>query len=269
MLIYFFEYLEGLNIPGAGMFQYISFRSAMAIITSLLISLIYGKRIINLLSKYQIGDEVRKLGLEGENQKTGTPTMGGLIILASILVPTLLFGDLGNVYVVLMIITTVWLGFIGFVDDYIKVFKKDKRGLAGKFKLIGQISLGIIVGLTLYINEDVVIREKVYTKGNERNEIVERNRASISKDYKIVESKSTRTTIPFFKNNEFDYAYLIAFVGEKSKKWAWIIFILAVISRVLSIRRSFRSGIKVNNFSLFPFQIKCTCPIFCTETISV
>ncbi len=235
MLTYIFEYLDKLNVPGAGMFQYISFRSALAVITSLLISLIYGKRIINLLRKYQIGDEARDLGLEGENLKVGTPTMGGLIILASILIPTLLFGDLGNVYVILMLITTVWLGFVGFLDDYIKVFKKDKRGLAGKFKLIGQISLGVIVGLTLYLNEDVVIREKIFSDTQSAEEIIESNDVKTTRNYTIVESKSTKTTIPFFKNNEFDYAYLIAFLGEKSQKYAWIVFILAVIFIIAAV----------------------------------
>ena len=235
MLTYIFEYLDKLNVPGAGMFQYISFRSALAVITSLLISLIYGKRIINLLRKYQIGDEVRDLGLEGENQKVGTPTMGGLIILASILIPTLLFGDLSNIYVVLMIITTIWLGFIGFLDDYIKVFKKDKHGLAGKFKLIGQVSLGIIVGLTLMINEDVVIREKVFNDAEKSQEVVENATETTNRDYKIVENKSTKTTIPFFKNNEFDYAYFVGFLGEKSKKWAWVVFIFAVIFIVAAV----------------------------------
>lgn len=235
MLIYFFDYLDKLNVPGAGMFQYISFRSALAVITSLLISLIYGKRIIKLLRKYQIGDEVRDLGLEGENLKAGIPTMGGLIILTSILVPTLLFGDLENVYVILMIITTIWLGFIGFLDDYIKVFKKDKHGLAGKFKLIGQISLGIVVGLTLYLNDDVVIREKVFHEKKDTSEIIDNTGIKTTLDYTIVESKSTKTTIPFFKNNEFDYAYLIAFLGEKSKKYAWIVFVLATIFIVAAV----------------------------------
>ncbi|NOZ47483.1 MAG: phospho-N-acetylmuramoyl-pentapeptide-transferase [Chlorobi bacterium] len=228
MLIYLFEYLDKLNVPGAGMFQYISFRSAMAVITSLLISLVYGKRIIHLLKKYQIGDEVRDLGLAGEKSKEGTPTMGGIIILASILVPTLLFANLENVYIILMIITTVWLGFIGFIDDYIKVFKKDKRGLAGKFKIIGQILLGIIVGLTLYMNNNVVIREKINLKEN-NTELTESNVPLISQNYVIKDSKSTKTTIPFFKNNEFDYAYLVGFLGENSKKAAWFVLVLAII----------------------------------------
>ena len=159
MLYYLFKYLDAFNIPGAGMFQYISFRAAMSVIFSLFISMLIGKRIIKYLQKKQIGEVVRDLGLEGQYQKVGTPSMGGIIILASILVPVLLFGDLSNVYVLLMIITTVWLGVIGFIDDYIKIFKKNKEGLAGRFKIAGQVVLGLIVGLTLYINDDVVIRE--------------------------------------------------------------------------------------------------------------
>ncbi|MCD6597699.1 MAG: phospho-N-acetylmuramoyl-pentapeptide-transferase, partial [Bacteroidales bacterium] len=158
MLYLLFSYLDQFNFPGAGMFQYISFRAALTVITSLFISLVFGKRIIRLLQKKQIGEVVRDLGLEGQYQKVGTPSMGGIIILSSILIPVLLFGDLENIYVILMIITTVWLGIIGFIDDYIKIFKKNKEGLAGRFKIIGQVSLGLIVGLTLYMSNDVVIR---------------------------------------------------------------------------------------------------------------
>jgi len=202
MFYYLFEYLESLDVPGAGMFQYISFRSAMALITSLVISLLFGKRIILYLQKKQIGEVVRDLGLEGQYRKVGTPSMGGIIILASIIIPTLLFGDLGNVYVILMLITTVWLGFVGFIDDYIKIFRKSKEGLAGKFKILGQIILGLVVGITLYLNDDV---------------------------------KSTITTIPFIKNNEFDYAYLVSFLGENSTQWGWVIFIIVTIFIVTAV----------------------------------
>jgi len=202
MFYYLFEYLESLDVPGAGMFQYISFRSAMAIITSLVISLLFGKRIILYLQKKQIGEVVRDLGLEGQYRKVGTPSMGGIIILSSTVIPTLLFGDLGNIYVILMLITTIWLGFVGFIDDYIKIFRKSKEGLAGKFKILGQIILGLIVGITLYLNDDV---------------------------------KSTITTIPFIKNNEFDYAYLVSFLGENSAQWGWVIFIFVTIFIVTAV----------------------------------
>src|SRR5687767_8289593 len=159
MLYYLFEYLNQLDIPGAGVFQYISFRAGMAALISLIITITFGKNLINYLRKKQVGEDIRDLGLEGQLSKKGTPTMGGLIIIAAILIPTLLFARLDNVYVILLIISTIWLGLIGFLDDYIKVFKKDKKGLAGRFKIIGQIGLGVIVGLTLYFSDDVVIRE--------------------------------------------------------------------------------------------------------------
>ncbi len=161
MLVYLFKYLDTLNIPGAGVFQFISFRSAMAVITSLIISLLIGKRIILYLQKKQVGEVVRDLGLEGQYQKKGTPSMGGIIILASIIIPTLLFAKLDNIYVILMLLTTLWLGAIGFLDDYIKIFRKNKEGLAGRFKIVGQIGLGLIVGLTLFFSDDVIIEEKV------------------------------------------------------------------------------------------------------------
>jgi len=237
MLIYLFEYLDRLNVPGAGVFQYISFRSACAVIVSLIISLLLGKRIINYLRKKQIGESIRDLGLEGQQQKQGTPTMGGLIILASILIPALLFGDLENIYVILMLITTVWLGFIGFLDDYIKVFKKDKRGLKGKAKIYGQVILGIVVGLTLYLSDDVVVREKILMENGEpKMEIVQSpGQAEPMPAYVTRDVKSTTTTIPFLKNNEFDYAYLIGFLGEKAARWSWIVLILAVIIIVTAV----------------------------------
>jgi phospho-N-acetylmuramoyl-pentapeptide-transferase len=237
MLIYLFEYLDRLNVPGAGVFQYISFRSASAVILSLIISMLLGKRIINYLRRKQIGESIRDLGLEGQKQKQGTPTMGGLIILASILIPTLLFGDLQNIYVILMLITTVWLGFIGFVDDYIKVFRKDKRGLKGNVKIYGQIILGIFVGLTLYLSNDVVVREKVLMENGEpKMEIIQEPGDAAPKPvYVTKDVKSTTTTIPFLKENEFDYAYLLWFLGDKAAKGSWIVLILAVIFIVTAV----------------------------------
>jgi len=237
MLYYLFAYLEKFDIPGAGMFQYISFRSALTVITSLIISMIFGKRIINFLSKQQIGEEIRDLGLEGQMSKKGTPTMGGLIILGSIIIPTLLFADILNVYVILMIITTIWLGFIGFLDDYIKTFKKNKEGLAGRFKIIGQVILGLIIGLTLYLNDDVVVRENIKVDQTiTAKESVSLN--SIDTEEGVLTGKnvkSTRTTIPFFKNNEFDYEYLVSFMGKHSQKAAWVVFIIFVILIVTAV----------------------------------
>jgi phospho-N-acetylmuramoyl-pentapeptide-transferase len=237
MLNYLFEYLDRINLPGAGLFQYISFRSASAIILSLIISLLLGKRIINFLRKKQIGESIRDLGLDGQKQKQGTPTMGGFIILASILIPSLLFCDLGNIYIILMLITTVWLGFIGFLDDYIKVFRKDKRGLKGKAKIFGQVILGIMVGLTLYLNDDIVIREKVILENGEPK--IEIRQISEQEEpvpvYVTRDIKSTTTTIPFVKNNEFDYAYIVGFLGDHAAKWSWIVLIIAVIIIVTAV----------------------------------
>ena len=230
MLYYLFEYLEKFDVPGAGMFQYISFRSAFTIITSLIISTIFGKRIIDFLRKQQIGEEIRDLGLEGQMSKKGTPTMGGVIILGSIVIPTLLFADILNIYVILMLITTVWLGAIGFVDDYIKTFRKNKEGLAGKFKIIGQVGLGLIVGITLYMSDDVVVREKV----NSEIQISETNNSK-EDIVKWTDVKSTKTTIPFFKNNEFDYEYLVGFLGKHKKGVAWFVFVIVVIIIVTAV----------------------------------
>lgn len=236
MLYYLFAYLDQFDFPGAGMFQYISFRSAMTVITSLIISMIFGKRVINFLRKQQIGEEVRDLGLEGQMSKKGTPTMGGIIILGSIIIPTLLFADILNIYVILMLITTLWLGFIGFLDDYIKIFKKNKEGLAGKFKIVGQVGLGLIVGLTLFLNNDVVVREKniestsITTEQIIKENTTEKNTQKISHDI-----KSTKTTIPFFKNNEFDYEYLVKFLGKHSQKAAWLVFVIVVILIVTAV----------------------------------
>jgi phospho-N-acetylmuramoyl-pentapeptide-transferase len=229
MLYYLFQYLDKLDVPGAGVFQYISFRSALAIITSLAISTIYGKKIILFLQRKQIGETIRDLGLEGQMQKKGTPTMGGLIILLSIIVPTLLFGDIANIYVILMLITTVWLGFIGFLDDYIKVFKRNKKGLAGWFKVIGQIGLGLIVGITLYFSNQVVIRKHVEIPVDKiesaKYPVIEKE----GKYYEVVDKKSNLTTIPFLKDNEFDYSWLVWFMGDKAVKYAWIVFVLITI----------------------------------------
>ena len=225
MLYYLFTYLqEALNFPGAGVFQYISFRAAMAVIVSLLISLIFGKYIIRFLAKKQVGEQIRDLGLDGQSEKAGTPTMGGVIIIGSILIPTFLFAKLHNIYVLLMIITTVWMGLIGFLDDYIKVFKRNKKGLAGKFKILGQVSLGVIVGSILYFHPDVVMREQVKAVDE-----------SIQVKVLQEDVKSTMTTIPFVKNNEFDYANLLVWAGEKAQDWAWLIFIPMVIFIVTAV----------------------------------
>jgi phospho-N-acetylmuramoyl-pentapeptide-transferase len=231
MLYYLFTYLEKIDFPGAGVFHYISFRSAMTVITPLIISMLFGKRIILFLQKKQIGETIRDLGLEGQTQKKGTPTMGGLIILASIIIPVFLFGDLQNVYVILMLITTIWLGFVGFLDDYIKVYKKNKQGLRGKFKIGGQVILGLIIGLTLHFNNTVVVREKVLDQnGIPVTRIVQSDdNILVQKTYVTRDVKSTKVNIPFLKNNEFDYAYLIWFLGDNAKKWAWIVVIIAVI----------------------------------------
>ncbi|MDD5571596.1 MAG: phospho-N-acetylmuramoyl-pentapeptide-transferase [Bacteroidales bacterium] len=238
MFYYLFKSLQKCcDIPGAGVFQYISFRAAMAVITSLLISLFIGKRIIKFLQKKQVGETVRDLGLDGQVQKQGTPTMGGLIILASILIPVILFAKLQNIYIILMLVATVWLGVIGFLDDYIKVFKKDKKGLHGKFKILGQIGLGLIVGSILYFSSDVVIKEKVKTP----KKIVAVNTAKPLENtnftplYSKAETKSTKTTTPFFKNNEFDYSILISWLCEDYKKWAFLIFIPFVIFIVTAV----------------------------------
>ncbi len=238
MLYYLFRYLNQLDFPGAGMFEYISFRAALAIMTSLFIATVFGKKIIQLLQKQQIGEVVRDLGLAGQMEKKGTPTMGGLIIILSIIVPVLLFTKLDNVYIVLMIITTIWLGLIGFIDDYIKVFKKDKAGLSGKFKVAGQVGLGLIVGLTLYINDDVVIREKTaIDEIGTQTEMVDEGFSSVAPGTTrlTTDVKSTKTTIPFFKNNEFDYESLVAFGGEYSPMLAWLVFIIITIFIVTAV----------------------------------
>lgn len=239
MFYYLFEFLDKqLNFPGAGVFQYISFRAAMALIFSLLISMVFGKRIIDLLEKKQVGETVRDLGLDGQLQKKGTPTMGGLIILSAIVIPTVLFAKLHNVYILLLLLSTVWLGAIGFLDDYIKVFKKDKKGLAGKFKVLGQVGIGLIVGVTLYFHNDVVVRDRVHSSGKSAYTIeVVSDSALVGQmpEYSSVDTKSMKTTIPFVKDNEFDYSHLLSFLGDGYKKWSWLIFIPIVIIIVTAV----------------------------------
>ncbi len=221
------------------MFRYISFRSAMAVITSLLISLLIGRRIINILQRKQVGEVVRDLGLEGQYRKQGTPSMGGIIILASIIIPTLLFAKLDNIYILLMLLTTVWLGLMGFLDDYIKIFMKNKQGLEGKFKIIGQVVLGLIVGATLFFSEDVIIVEKVKMNDLtpvERIEITDPSVQYPGQSEISVERKSTKTTIPFIKNSEFDYSWLVSFIDEEYRQpWTWLVFIVIVIFIVTAV----------------------------------
>ncbi len=230
MLYYLFEYLDKtLNVSGTGVFQYITFRSALAFMLSLLLSTIYGKRVINFLRKQQIGETVRELGLAGQSEKAGTPTMGGLIIIYATLIPVILFAKLHNIYIILLIVTTLWMGTIGFIDDYIKIFKKDKQGLKGIFKVFGQVGLGVIVGSILYFHPGVNIRTDVQKGG------VNLNQTEFVISPAPVYEKSTATTIPFFKNNEFDYAELLAWTGEGYEKWAWVIFIPMVIFIITAV----------------------------------
>ncbi|MDI5893565.1 MAG: phospho-N-acetylmuramoyl-pentapeptide-transferase [Flavobacterium sp.] len=230
MLYYLFEYLDKiLDVPGTGVFQYITFRSALALMLSLLLSTIYGKRIIRFLQRQQVGETVRELGLAGQNEKAGTPTMGGLIIIFATLVPVVLFAKLHNIYIVLLIVTTLWMGTIGFIDDYIKIFKKDKEGLKGIFKVVGQVGLGLIVGTVLYFSPGVTVRTDTST-----SDIFKVPAQTVILPAPV-EEKSTATTIPFFKNNEFDYAELLAWTGEGYEKWAWLIFIPVVIFIITAV----------------------------------
>ena len=239
MFYYLFTWLDrAFDFPGAGVFQYISFRAAMAVIGSLIISLLFGKRIINYIRKKQIGETIRELGLEGQNQKAGTPTMGGLIILAAIIIPTLLFAKINNVYIILMLVSTVWLGAIGFIDDYIKVFKKNKEGLKGKFKVIGQIGIGLIVGATLYFHPSVTTKDRVYTSGQAAYSIdtaIANKKDLQMPKYAAHETKSLKTTIPFVKNNEFDYDVIVKWICDDCMKWGWIVFIPFVILIVTAV----------------------------------
>jgi phospho-N-acetylmuramoyl-pentapeptide-transferase len=227
MLYYLFEFLEQqYQLPGASLFQFQTFRAGMAVLFSLLIAMIYGKRIILFLQAKQIGESVRDLGLDGQKEKAGTPTMGGLIIIMATLIPVLLFADIMNIYIILLIVTIIWMGIIGFVDDYIKIFKKDKKGLKGRFKVMGQVVLGLIVGATLYFHPEVTMKEKDGTM--------------ITQDFKVEkvvgkEKKSTKTNVPFFKGNELDYADIISWTGEGMEKYAWLIFIPVVILIVTAV----------------------------------
>ena len=232
MLYYLFEYLEKhYQLPGAGLFQFITFRAAVAIILSLLVSTIFGKKIINFLRRKQIGETVRELGLDGQKEKSGTPTMGGIIIILSTLVPVLLLAKLENIYIILLVVSTIWMGAIGFVDDYIKIFKKDKAGLEGKFKVLGQIGLGIIVGTTLYFHPEVTIKEKIQSNSTQQELVIG---TSLKSEFKE-EEKSTTTTIPFVKENELDYSDLISWAGDGYKDYAWIIFIPFVIFIITAV----------------------------------
>ena len=228
MLYHLFTYLDKMfDFPGAGMFNYISFRTSLAFILALLLSTFIGRRIIDYLQKKQIGETIRDLGLEGQMSKKGTPTMGGIIIIIAILIPTILLAALNNIYIILMLITTIWLGIIGFVDDYIKVFKKNKEGLKGRFKIVGQIGLGLIVGLTMYVSPDIVIRQNLEVKGETKR--VE------NVLYAKQDVKSTQTTIPFFKNNNLDYADAFKWAGKDSQKYGWILFVLVSIFIVTAV----------------------------------
>lgn len=231
MLYYLFEYLESeFQLTGASVFGFISFRAAMAILMSLAISTIYGKRIINYLLAKQVGESVRDLGLQGQSEKAGTPTMGGFIIILATLIPVVLLARLDNIYVILLIVTTLWMGTIGFIDDYIKTFKKNKEGLKGKFKVIGQVGLGIIVGATMFFHPDITIKQEVVNPKNSQ-ELLTQN---LPQEFKE-EEKSQKTTIPFFKDNEFDYADLITWIDPDYAKYAWLIFIPIVIFIVTAV----------------------------------
>jgi phospho-N-acetylmuramoyl-pentapeptide-transferase len=231
MLYYLFKYLESqFQFPGASLFEFITFRSAIAFVASLLISTVYGRRIINFLQRQQVGETVRDLGLEGQAQKAGTPTMGGVIIILATLIPALLLAQLNNVYVLLLIVTTIWMGLIGFTDDYIKIFKKDKGGLKGTFKVIGQVVLGIIVGATMYFHEDITIKEEIVNPQYEQELITQNSPVEFSPA-----EKSTKTTIPFVKQNQFDYSSLLTWINPDLASWAWLIFIPIVILIVTAV----------------------------------
>jgi phospho-N-acetylmuramoyl-pentapeptide-transferase len=234
MLYHFFNYInQNFDFPGSGLFQFISFRAGMALIISLIITLIFGGKLIKLLQRKQVGESIRDLGLEGQMVKSGTPTMGGVIILAGIIVPTMLFAKLDNIYIQLMLVATIWLGLIGFIDDYIKVFKKNKKGLAGKFKVIGQIGVGIIVGASMLWSDSVTIKSKTYYN----TEILAEHQESSQelKSYFWEETKSLKTTIPFVKNNEFDYSWLITWISPELSKYSWLVFIPIIVIIVISV----------------------------------
>ena len=234
MFYYLFQFLnKNYNIPGGGVFQYITFRTAMAVIVSLLITTVYGRRLIDYLRYKQVGETVRNLGLEGQMQKAGTPTMGGIIIILGTVVPTLLFAKIDNIYIILMLVTTLWLGSIGFLDDYIKVFKKNKEGLAGRFKIIGQVGLALIIGWTMYFNSDIIVRREVHPPITQN--------APVQFHYKgktpvyTQDIKSTTTTMPFYKNNEFDYGKVLKFMGGDYKQYTLLVFLVFVIVIITAI----------------------------------
>ncbi|MFZ4101527.1 MAG: phospho-N-acetylmuramoyl-pentapeptide-transferase [Sphingobacterium thalpophilum] len=234
MLYYLFTWLDNqYDIPGAGLFQFISFRTAMAVILSLLLTTVYGSRLIRMLRAKQVGESVRNLGLEGQMQKQGTPTMGGLIILLGILLPTILFAKIDNIYIILMLVTTVWMGLIGFVDDYIKVFKKDKEGLAGRFKIMGQVGLALIIGWTMYFHPDIVVREQVTLPAKLSAPLDIHKRGE--QFYYTQDLKSTITNIPFYKDNEFDYAKVLTVFGDGYEKYSLLVFLLFVIVIVTAV----------------------------------
>ena len=234
MLYYLFTWLDKqYDIPGAGLFQFISFRTAMAVILSLILTTVYGSRLIRILRSKQVGESVRNLGLEGQMQKQGTPTMGGLIILLGILLPTILFAKIDNIYIILMLVTTVWMGLIGFVDDYIKVFKKDKEGLAGRFKIMGQVGLALIIGWTMYFHPDIVVREQVTLPAKVSAPLEVHKRGD--QFYYTQDLKSTITNVPFYKDNEFDYAKVLTVFGDGYEKYSLVVFLLFVIVIVTAV----------------------------------
>ena len=239
MLYYLFDWLETKNFPGAGVFQYISFRAAIAFVLSLIIAMVFGKSFINLLRKKQIGETVRDLGLAGQSEKAGTPTMGGLLFIAAILIPVLLLNRLDNIYIILMIFTTIWLGVLGFIDDYIKVFKHNKKGLTGKAKLIGQVVLGLVVAVVMYFHPDAVIQEDVHVKTTAitSDEILRANNGSSAtvEMEKTPAIHSTKTTIPFVKNNEFDYAWLTQWLGDEDGRWSFLLYIPIIIFIIVAV----------------------------------
>ncbi len=238
MLYHLFTWLEKHDVTGAGLFQYVSFRAGMAIIISLLISMVFGGRIIKFLRKLQVGETVRDLGLQGQKEKEGTPTMGGVIIIMAILIPCLLLAKLDNIYIVLMLASTIWMGIIGFVDDYIKVFKKDKEGLKGKFKIIGQIGLGLIIGLTMYFNDEIVVRMDLETAERYDYEVIEYipiiDEVALDTTY-VANVKTTSTNVPFLKGNRFDYSDLVPFLGDHAQTGGWILYILLIIVVVTAV----------------------------------
>ncbi len=238
MLYYLFDWLDRVfDMPGAGMFQYISFRAAVAFIISLLLMLVCGKPFINWLRKKQIGETVRTLGLDGQQEKAGTPTMGGLLILSAIIIPVLFCAKLDNIYILIMLFTTIWLGLVGFIDDYIKVFKKNKEGMPGKYKVLGQMILGLIVGLTIMYHPDITMKEKTQVEAyvQEHNVNIDKNYEHAVREFSDTPVKSTKTTIPFFKNNELDYAKIITWMGDKAENWVWLVYVIIVIFIIIAV----------------------------------